>query len=132
LEKLPETAMPRIDASQQFALVKSKADRVVGLSRAGLEGRRLARHDPRQPVEIGDDFPVNRLVEGKQSRLVSQQLPNGDRLLAALGKLRPVGADAFLIIEPATGMRERKRHRREALGGGVHQDHRVLLPRLAG
>ena len=52
--------------------------------------------------------------------------------LPSLGKLRPIGAHAFLVVEPAAGMRERQRHRCQALGGRVHHDHGVLFPGLAG
>jgi hypothetical protein len=92
----------------------------------------LAGHDARQPVEIGDGVSVDRLVEGEQSGLVRQQLPDGDRFLAALGELRPIAAHAFVVVEPASRMRERKRHRSEPLGGGVDDHHGVLLPWLAG
>jgi hypothetical protein len=71
-----------------------------------------------------------RLVDCKQSRLVRQELTNRDRFLATLGKLRPVGAHPFFIVEPAARMRERKRHCCRALGGGVHDDHGVLIPWL--
>ena len=63
---------------------------------------------------------------------MSQQLPDGDRFLAPLGELRPIGANPLLVVEPTPGMRERQCHRGHALGRRVHDDHGVLLPWLPG
>ena len=124
--------MLRIDPAQQLAFVVAEGDRVIGLPRARLPGRFLASQHDRQPIEVGDQTPVRLLIEGKQTRLMRQQLADGDSLLALLGELRPVGGDAFLVVEPAPGMGERQRHRRQALGGRVDENHGVLFPRLAG
>jgi hypothetical protein len=43
----------------------------------GGQRRPLPGHDPRQPVGIGDHRPVDRLVEGEEAGLVSEQLPDG-------------------------------------------------------
>jgi hypothetical protein len=85
LEELPEAAVLRIDPAQQFAFVKAEADRVVRLPRTRLPGRALAGHDSRQTIEICNNRPVNRLVKGKQSGLVGQELPDGGHFLAVLG-----------------------------------------------
>ena len=44
-----------------------------------------------------------------------------------LGKLRPVSADALLVVEPASRMSDGESHRRQALGCRVHQDHGVVF-----
>jgi hypothetical protein len=106
VEKLPEATVLRIDPTQQFTFIKSKADGVVGLARTRFPGGRLAGENKRQSVKIGDNAPVDGLVESKQSRLVGEELTNGDRLLASLGKLRPVRGYAFLVIEPTSRMSE--------------------------
>ena len=62
--------MHGIDPAQQFAFIKAKADGVISLSRARRPCWFLTGQNNRQPVEIGDDLPVNRLVKGKQSGLV--------------------------------------------------------------
>ena len=82
--------MRRIDAPHQLALVEAEADRVVGLSLARLPRRPLPGHDLGQPIEVGDDRPVDRLVEREQPGLVGEQLAHRDLLLAVLRELRPV------------------------------------------
>jgi hypothetical protein len=81
---------------------------VVCLSRAWLPGRALPGHDRRRPIKVSDYRPVNPLVKGKQCGVVGQELPDGDHFFAVLGELRPVSAHAFIVIEPAARMRERK------------------------
>ena len=132
LKELSQAAMTRIDPAQQLAFVVAEADRVIGLPRAGLPHRFLAGQHHRQTIEVGDQAPVHRLIEGEQARLVSQELADGDGLFSLLGKLRPVAADALLVVEPAPGMGDRQGHRGQALGSRVDQDHRVLLPGLTG
>ena len=132
LKELSQAAMLRIDPAQQFAFVVAEGDRVIGLPRARLPGRFLASQDDRQAIEICDHAPVHRLIEGEQARLVSQELADGDGLFSLLGKLRPVLADALLVVEPAPGMGDRQSHRSQALGCRVDQDHGVLFPRLTG
>ena len=66
--------MLRINPAQQFALIKSDSDGVIGLASAGLPGWLLARQNHCQLVEIGHDVRVDRLVDCKQSGLVSQKL----------------------------------------------------------
>ena len=72
--------MPRIDPAQQLAFVEAEGDRVIRLPRARLPRRLLASEDDRQPIEVGDHAPVDRLVEREQAGLVSQQLADGDCL----------------------------------------------------
>jgi len=124
--------MLRVDAAQQLALVVAQGDRMISLARARLPCRLLARQHDRKTVEVGHEIPVPLLIEGKQARLVRKQLADSDVLLAVLGEFRPVAADALLVVEPAAGVGQCERHRGQALGGRVDQDHGVLLPRLAG
>ena len=69
------------------------------------------------------------LVEQDEPRLVPEQLAHGDRVLAVLRELGPVARDRRVVVEPAARVRDRQRHRREALGAGHDDDHRVLVPR---
>ena len=62
----------------------------------------------------------------RTTRLVREKLADGDRLFALLGELRPVGAHAFFVVEPAPRMGDRQRHRGQALGGRVDHDHGVF------
>src|SRR6266851_4054566 len=132
LEELPQAAVARIDPAQQLAFIKSQANGVISLPHARFPGWFLPRHDASQPVEVGDDALIHRFIEGKQGGLVREQLPDGDLFFALLGKLRPVRADAFLVIKQAPRMRQRHGQAGQALGGGVHTHHRLLFPGVAG
>src|SRR5262249_15959684 len=114
----------------QFSFVKSNGDGVIGLSHAWLPRGGLTGHNIRQSIEIGDNVPVDRLVECKQSRLVGKQLADCDLVLAPLAHLPPIPPPPFIIVEPPTGMRQCKRHRRKAFGRRAHDDHGVFLPWL--
>ena len=105
---------------------------MIGLSCAWLPRWGLTGQNLCQSIEISDNVPVNRLVECKQSGLVGKKLADRNLFLAPLAKPRPVGAHAFIIVEPSTGMRQRKCHRRKAFGRRAHDDHGVFLPWLAG
>ena len=106
--------------------------RVIGLPRPRLPRRLLTRQHDGEAIEVGDDAAIDGLVERVQPCLVRQELADGDSLLALLRELRPVGAHTFLVIEPASRVREGERHRGQALGGRVDDHHRVPLPGLAG
>src|SRR2546425_5089321 len=71
-------------------------------------------------------------MEGIQPGLVREQLPDSDAFFALLGKLRPVRADALVVIKQAPRMGQRHGQAGHPLGGGVHYDHRILFPGLAG
>jgi len=105
---------------------------MIGLPRAGLPRRLLARQHDRQTIGVGNQAAVPLFVEGKQASLVSQQLAHRDGFLAVLGELRPVAGNTLFVIEPAARMRQRQRHRRQALGRRVDENHGVFLPGLAG
>ena len=91
----------------------------------------LTRQHGPQAIQIGDHAAIDVFVKGKQPRLVTEELADGDRLLALLREFRPVPADRRFVIKPAAGMGEGHRHRGEPLGGGPDEDHGVLLPQLA-
>ena len=131
LEELSEAAALWIDTPQQLALVEPERQRVVRLPRAGLPRRLLTRQHRGQAIEIGDDAPIDRFVDGEQSGLVCQELAHGNALLALLRELRPVRADAFLVVEPSARVGDGERHRRQPFGGGMDDHHRVLLPGLS-
>jgi hypothetical protein len=67
-----------IDPAQQLALVIAEGDCVIGLPRTRLPSRFLASENDRQTIEVRDNAPVHRLIEGEQAGLVSQQLANGN------------------------------------------------------
>jgi hypothetical protein len=121
-----------IDPPQQLPFVESETHGVIRLPGARLPRRLLAREDDGEPIEIGDDAAIDRLVDRKQSGLVREELADGDAFLAVLAEFRPVGADALLVIEPAARMRNRKRHRRKAFRRRMDDDHGVALPWFAG
>jgi hypothetical protein len=118
-----------VHPSDELTLVEAQADGVVGLPLAGLPGRALAGHDGCQAVEVRDHGPVDRFIEGEETRLMAEQLADRDRLLAGLCELRPVGGDTLLVVEPAPRVRECHDHGRQALRRGVDERHRVALPR---
>src|SRR5262245_15453808 len=132
VKELTETAPKRIDSSQELAFIEAKGDRVIGLPGTRFPGRLLSREHDSESIEVADQAARHRLVEDVQSSLVCQQLPDGDSVLAVLRELRPVRGYSLFVVEPAAGMRNRKRHRRQALGGRVDDHHGVLLPWLAG
>ena len=80
--------MLRIQPAEQFAFIKPEADRMIGLSRSRHPGRDLAGQNNRQPVEIGDQALIYRLIEGEQSGLMRQELTDGYRFLISLPELR--------------------------------------------
>ncbi len=128
LEELPQAAVARVDPAQQLAFIKPQGEGVIALPRARLPGRFLLCHDGSQPVEVGDDALIHRRIEGIQPCLVREQLPDGDLFFALLGKLRPVRADALLVIKQTLRMSQGHSQARQALGGRVHYDHRILFP----
>ena len=66
-----------------------------------------------------------------KSGLVCQELADGDALFSLLRELRPVRADAFLVVEPSARVGDGERHRSQPFGGGMDDHHRVLLPGLS-
>jgi len=85
-----------------LALVEPEGEGVVRLALPRRPLRLLAGHHGRQPVEIGDHALVDSLVEGEQPGLVGEELAEGHAFLALLGELRPVHADALVIVEQAS------------------------------
>jgi hypothetical protein len=120
--------MRGVDAPQQLRLIEAETNRVIRLPFAGAPRRSLPPHDRRELVRICDHLTIDVLMEREQPGLMSQQLPHGRVLFADLSELGPIIGHALVVVEPAARMRQRKRHRREALARGVNDDHRVLLP----
>jgi hypothetical protein len=106
----------RIDATQQLAFVEAEAEAVIGLTRTGLPLGPLTSEDGGQPIEISEYGAIDWFFDREESRLVREQLSNGDPLFAVLSELGPVRRDAFLVIEPPARMRHGQRHRGESLG----------------
>ena len=123
--------MAGVDSPHQLAFIEPEADGVVGLSRARRPGRLLTSEHDSEPIEIRNDALIDRFVEGKQARLVREELAHGDRLLAVLRKLGPVSGHPLFVIEPTAGVGNGERHRGQPLAGGPDEHHRVPLPRVA-
>src|SRR3954452_13991671 len=77
LKELSETAMLRIEAAQQFTLVKTERDRVIALSRARFPCGLLTREHDRETVQIGNHVAIDRLIEGEETGLVREELTDG-------------------------------------------------------
>ena len=88
LKELSEAAMPRVDTAQQLAFVEPEGDRVIGLTRSGLPRGLLTGEHDGEAIEVGDDAPIDGLVEREQPRLVREQLANGDRSLCRAARTR--------------------------------------------
>ena len=123
--------MLRIHPAQDLAFVETQSDRVIRLPRARRPRRLLPGEHDRESIQIRDETAVDRHIEREERGLMREQLPDGDRRLALLCEHRPVRGHGRLVVEPAPRMRKGHRHRGEALRGGVDEDHRVRLPRLA-
>ena len=78
LEELSQAAPAWVDATQQLPFIEPQADGVIGLPRPRLQGRRLAGRHRCESIEVGDDAGIDRLIEGKEPRLVRQQLTDGE------------------------------------------------------
>ena len=105
---------------------------MICLARAGLPSGFLRGHDLRQPIQVGNDTPVHRLIKGKEPRLMRQELPHCGCFLALLREFRPIRTYALLKVQPSPRMGKRHGHGRQPLGSREDEDHRVLFPRLAG
>ena len=132
LEELSPAPVLWIDPAQQLSLVEAKADSVICLPCARCPGWFLPCQDLREPIDVGDDALVHRLIEGEQCGLMRQELPDSNSLLVLLSKLRPVGTDTFVVIQQAPRMRKRLHHRGQSLGGREYVHHSVQFPMLSG
>ena len=130
-EELSEAAMLRVDSTQQLTLIESEGERVISLTRSGLPRGCLPREHDREPIEVGDDVAVHRLLEGKQPCLMGEQLADGNCLFAPLGELGPVSGHPCFVIQPATRVGESECHRCQPLRGRVDDDQGVPFPALA-
>ena len=124
--------MPRVDSTQQLAFIESEGKRVIGLTRSGLPRGFLPGEHDREAIQVGDHAAIDGFLKGKQSRLMREQLADGDLLFPLLRELGPVPGHPLFVIEPAPRVREGERHRGQTLRGRVDDHHRVLLPGLAG
>ena len=70
-------------------------------------------------------------ADGGQPGLVGQQLPDGDRVLARGGELRPAGSDRGIEVEPALPGQAGRAGGDQALADREHVDQRVRLPAAA-
>ena len=117
------------DALDQFAEDEAEADHVVALC------------GPRRPPRFGrgqfgtDAIPVEHVrrlhppLRADDARTVRHHHRDGDRFLARLGELRPVGGDRLVQVELATIGQQMHARARQPLGPGEHTRQSVLLPR---
>src|SRR6185369_4100364 len=108
-----QASVQRINPVQQLAFVKSDRDGVISLTRSWFPRWFLPRENLRQTIQIADQTSIEWLIEREQRSLVGQKLPDCDFFFTVLAKLRPIRANAFIVVEPASRMREGESHRRE-------------------
>ena len=70
-------------------------------------------------------------VHAVQTRLVREQLRNGDVALARCGELGPIGGHLLVVRQQPTVHAHADGNSGDALGGGEHQLQRVVAVRLA-
>src|SRR5687767_1867823 len=101
MEELTQGAVPGVDTAHQLAFVEAEGECVIRLPRPRFPRGLVTGHHRREPVEVPDHAAVDRLVEGEQPGLMAEELAYGNRLLALLRKLWPVGGDPFFVVQPA-------------------------------
>jgi hypothetical protein len=72
---------------------------MVAVPGAWLPGRLLFGDRCRHLVGVRQLLDIQRLVDGTDPCLVTEQLADGHLLFAAFGELRPVGCHALIIVE---------------------------------
>src|SRR4026208_569524 len=82
-------------------------------------------------MEMGDVAAIDRFIDREETRLMREQLADGDALFPLLRELRPVGANVLLVVEPSSRVGDGQRRRRQTFARRVDHDHGVLQPRLA-
>jgi hypothetical protein len=102
--------MARIDASHQFAFIEPERERMVGLARAGLPRRLLTGQYHREAIEVRHDAAIDRFVEREESRLMRQELADGNLLFSLLRELGPVPGHPLFVVEPSARVGERQGH----------------------
>jgi hypothetical protein len=130
----PGRTAPGCDAAdrpaQQLAFVEPEGDGVIGLPRRPAPRPACGERAPRASrSRSATTLAIDRLVEGEQPAWWARSWRTVIVLLAVLGELGPVRADAFFVVEPAARVGDGQRHRGQALGGRVDDDHRVPPPR---
>ena len=92
--------MPRVNAAQQLPFVKTERDGMVALPGARFPCGFLAGQHEREAIEIRNKRAIEGLVKDEEARLVAQQLADRHPVLPLLRELRPIRADAFVVIQP--------------------------------
>ena len=91
--------MQRVDSTQQLTFIEPEGNRVIGLTRSGRPHGLLPGEHDREAIQVGDHSAIHRFVKRKQSRLVCEQLADGDLLFLMLCELGPVPGHPLFIIE---------------------------------
>src|SRR5579864_3742780 len=97
LEEMPETAMQRVDTTQQLSFIEPEGNRVIGLTRSGLPHWFLPGEHDCQAIKVGDHAAIDGFFKSKQPCLVREELAHGDVLFSLLGELGPVSGDSLFI-----------------------------------
>jgi hypothetical protein len=87
VKELSEAPVPRVDSTEQLALIEAESDGVIRLTRSGLPSGFLPGEHDREAIEVGDHAAIDRFLKGKEPRLVGEQLPDGDLLFPLLSEL---------------------------------------------
>ena len=120
------------DAAHDLADEVAEGERVVAVARARLpEWFHLGQPpDDEVPVEVarvGDG-----LAKADETGLVREQHPHGDRVLAVLGELGPVGRDGRVEVEVAARHEHVGAQRRRTFGARPNDTNRVVFPGAPG
>ncbi|MNE29056.1 hypothetical protein D3C80_1225240 [compost metagenome] len=83
-------------------------------------------------LPVVEGFGGQQLAQGRQARLMAQQLAQGDGLLAGCGELRPITRYGRVQLQLALGDQLQDRHCRECLGAGKQIGDGVAVPGTAG
>ena len=70
--------MPRVDPTQQLAFIEPEGNGVIGLTRPGSHAGLLSGEHDREAIQVGNHAAIDGFLDGEQSRLVGEQLADGD------------------------------------------------------
>ena len=124
-----ESAPLGIGMSNEFGRVPPERDTVVAMPRARRPGGGLRRQSLREPLGRSDIGKGQQRLDHRQPGLVGQQLPHGDRLLAALRELGPVVGHPRVIVQQSARNGQRDCQCGNTFCRRERIDQRVVRPR---